>query len=74
MAKQPFLLSADIADLRVISIAEAAALNSLSADTIRRNHSDKILRLSRRRQGMRLRDALALGRTSACDDAGISRG
>ena len=43
---------------RVIGLKEAAKLMGISPDTLRRNHSDKILVLSARRRGMRLRDAL----------------
>jgi hypothetical protein len=45
---------------RVISIAEAERLTSLSRDGLQRHHRDKIVRLSPRRVGMRLRDALAI--------------
>jgi hypothetical protein len=45
---------------RVVSLQQAARLMGVSPDTIRRRHSEKILRLSPRRQGMRLRDALLL--------------
>lgn len=43
---------------RIVSLREASRLMSVSPDTIRRRHGDKILQLSPRRQGMRLRDAL----------------
>jgi hypothetical protein len=43
---------------RIVSLQQASRLMGISADTIRRRHADKILRLSPRRQGMRLRDAL----------------
>jgi hypothetical protein len=45
---------------RVVSLAEAARLAGISEDTIKRNHRDKILQLSQRRLGMRIRDALNL--------------
>jgi hypothetical protein len=45
---------------RIISIAEAARLSSLSIDTLRRRHRDKWLRLSEGRYGMRRRDVLML--------------
>ena len=45
---------------RVVSLREAARLMSVSPDTLRRRYPEKILRLSERRQGMRLRDALLL--------------
>jgi hypothetical protein len=43
---------------RVLSLPEAAKLMGVSVDTLRRRHSEKILQLSPRRRGMRLRDAL----------------
>jgi hypothetical protein len=46
---------------RMLSLAEAAQLTSLSLDTLRRRHADKIHVLSPRRRGMRLRDVLAIG-------------
>jgi hypothetical protein len=48
---------------RIVSLAEAARLRGVSEDTLRRHNSDKIIQLSPRRQGMRVRDALA--KTSA---------
>jgi hypothetical protein len=45
---------------RVISLKEASRLSSLSEDTIRRRHADKIIKLSPRRCGMHLEDALSL--------------
>ena len=47
---------------RIVPLAEAARLRSVSEDTLRRHNSDKIIQLSPRRQGMRLRDALAIGK------------
>jgi hypothetical protein len=41
---------------RVISLKEAARLSSLSPDTIKRVYPDKIVHLSPRRLGIRLRD------------------
>ena len=45
---------------RIVTLAEAARLSSLSIDTLRRNHRDKFIRLSERRYGMRRRDVLLL--------------
>jgi hypothetical protein len=47
--------------LQIISMAEAERISGLSHDTIKRRHSDKIIKLSPRRNGMRLVDALFLG-------------
>jgi hypothetical protein len=41
-------------------LQEAARLSGISIDGIKRHHSDKIVDLSPRRRGMRLRDALML--------------
>ena len=46
--------------LRIVTMREAAALSGLSAATLARRHPEKIIRLSPRRKGMRLRDALLL--------------
>jgi hypothetical protein len=46
----------------IITLDQASELSSESKDTIKRNHPDKIIRLSKRRLGMRVRDALRLGK------------
>ena len=48
----------DIALARIVSLREASELAGISEDTLRRIHGDKIIRLSPRRLGMRLKDAL----------------
>jgi hypothetical protein len=53
------LLSA-LEGMRIISLPEVARLNDLSVDTIRRRFPHLILKLSDKRVGMRLRDALSL--------------
>jgi hypothetical protein len=45
---------------RVVTLAEASRLSSLSIDTLRRKHRNKFVQLSERRFGMRKRDALML--------------
>jgi hypothetical protein len=47
---------------RIMSIAEAARLSSLSIDTLRRRHRSKWVQLSERRFGMRRRDVLMLAK------------
>jgi hypothetical protein len=47
---------------RIAPLAEAARLAGVSVDTLQRHHQDKILQLSPRRLGMRVRDALSLGK------------
>jgi hypothetical protein len=46
---------------RMIPVPQAAEINCMSKDTFVRNHSDIIVKLSARRVGVRLRDALAIG-------------
>ncbi len=45
---------------RIISLQEAEKISSLSPNSLKRHHRDKIVDLSPRRLGMRLRDALML--------------
>jgi hypothetical protein len=45
---------------RIVTLAEASRLSSLSIDTLRRRHRGKFVQLSERRFGMRRRDALML--------------
>jgi hypothetical protein len=45
---------------RIVSLAEACRLSSLSEDTIKRRYRDKLIQVSPRRLGMRLGDALNL--------------
>jgi hypothetical protein len=46
--------------LRVAAMPEAEHLSSLSEDTLKREHADKIVKLSKRRDGMRVIHALML--------------
>ena len=50
---------------RIVPLKQASELSSLSEDTLRRRYPDKIVRLSERRQGMRLGDALLLDPAAA---------
>jgi hypothetical protein len=50
---------------RILPLEQAAEICSLSADTLRRRHPDKLIRLSPRRVGIRLRDALMLTEPAA---------
>jgi hypothetical protein len=45
---------------RIITLQEAVKISSLSVDSWKRNHPDKVVELSPRRLGVRLRDALML--------------
>lgn len=55
------LLDWPIELLRFVPPEEAERLSTLSWDTIKRKHADKIVHLSKRRVGMRVGDALMLG-------------
>jgi len=48
---------------RIISLQEAEKISSLSVDSWKRHHADKVIELSPRRLGVRLRDALMLRET-----------
>jgi hypothetical protein len=46
---------------RIALLKELEQLTGLHRDTIKRNYPDKLIRISKRRLGMRLEDALQLG-------------
>ena len=46
--------------LRIAPMPECARLSGLSEDTLERHHADRIKRLSPRRKGMRVIDALMI--------------
>jgi hypothetical protein len=46
---------------RIMPLKEAAKFTGMSVDTLQRHHADKIRRLSPRRLGMRVADALQIG-------------
>ena len=50
----------ELALARIVTLREAAQLAGCSEDTLKRRHPQKIIRLSPRRLGMRVRDALFL--------------
>ena len=45
---------------RIVTLQEAEKISSLSVDSWKRHHPDKVVELSPRRLGVRLRDALML--------------
>jgi hypothetical protein len=57
----PELLTA-LERMRIIPVPQAAQMNSLSTDTFRREFSHLIVRLSAKRIGVRLGDALDLAK------------
>jgi hypothetical protein len=58
-----FKLSPELELARIISLQDAEKISDLSADGWKRHHADKIVKLSPRRLGVRLRDALMLRST-----------
>jgi hypothetical protein len=46
--------------LRIVGVNEVEQLTTLSWDTIKRKHADKIVHLSERRRGMRVGHALMI--------------
>ena len=50
---------------RLDALPEVERLTSLSRDSLTRHHKDKIVALSPRRRGMKLRDALAIANGGA---------
>lgn len=58
-------LRPDIELQRVIPLKQAAEVGGVSADTIRRNYPNLIIKLSPRRVGVRLCDALRIGQPAA---------
>jgi hypothetical protein len=53
--------------LRIAEMPEASRLAGLSGDTLEREHPDKIVRLSKRRKGMRVAHALMLRELNEAD-------
>jgi hypothetical protein len=50
---------------RIVTLVEGARLAGVSLDTLKRRHGDKIIKLSPRRRGIRVGDALLLNETAA---------
>ena len=53
-------LPEELALKRIVPLKQAAEVSSLSEDTLKRRFPDKIIKLTQRRLGMRLADALLL--------------
>lgn len=53
-------LPTEVQLMRIITLSQAAELAGVSLQTVRRSHADKIIRISPRRVGIRLRDALLI--------------
>jgi hypothetical protein len=63
--KSESTVALDIELMRIVSINEAARMRGVSTDTIRREFKDKMIRISKGRVGLRLRDVLALDEEQA---------
>ena len=59
---------------RVVPLTEAERITTLSHDSLKRHHKDKIVVLSPRRIGMRLRDVLAIVNGEARTTRSVGRG
>jgi hypothetical protein len=53
-------LSRELELNRIVSLDEGARLGGVSRDTLKRHKAHKIIQLSPRRKGIRVRDALGL--------------
>jgi hypothetical protein len=60
-----FKLPAGLELERVCGMLEAEKLTSLSRESLKRHYGDKVLRLAPRREGMKLRDVLAIANGEA---------
>ncbi len=55
-------LSPELELRRVLPLEQAGKITNLSSDTLKRRYPHLVLKLSPRRLGMRLSDALAIGK------------
>ena len=60
MSAEPIALSPELERKKIIPLQQGAKLQNTSVDTLKRNHPDKIIKLSKRRLGIRLEHALML--------------
>jgi hypothetical protein len=63
--KRRFTLPAELMGEQIVSLQVAAEISGLSVDTWKRCYSDLIIRLSPRRLGVKLKDALGVGEPAA---------
>jgi hypothetical protein len=64
-ANKPVITDLSLVErFRIVPLAEAARLAGMSEDSLRRHHASKVIRLSPRRLGMRVCDALMLTETA----------
>jgi len=60
MPRKPYVLPPELQLEKIIPLQDASDVCGLSEDTIKRNHPDKIIQLSKRRVGIRLKHVLRL--------------
>jgi hypothetical protein len=63
--KRRYQLPRELELERIVTLREAHEISGLSPDAWKDNYPDKIIRLSPRRLGIRLRDVLAVGQPAA---------
>lgn len=59
-----FELSPELELEQIVSLQTAHKISGLSPDSWKRHHHDKIIEMSPRRRGVRLRHALMLGKST----------
>jgi len=64
-SKRRYQLPAELELERIVSLKVAHELTGLSPDAWRDNHPDKIIQLSPRRQGIKLKHVLNVGQPAA---------
>ena len=69
-----FKLSPEFELERIISLQTTEKVSGLSADSWKRHHADKIIKMSPRRLGVRLRDALMLSKRPRGPRSRVSSG
>ena len=63
--RRRFQLPAELEGERILTLAEAYDVSSISADTWRENYSHLLIKLSPRRWGVKLKHVLSIGQSSA---------
>ncbi len=64
-ARKPYILPPSLELEKIISLREAEQISGESEDTIKRHRPEVIIRLSRRRLGIRVKHALRLAEPTA---------
>jgi hypothetical protein len=64
-SKRRYKLPLELELERIVTLREAHEISGLSPDAWRDNHKDKIIQLSPRRQGIKLKHVLSVGQPAA---------